>query len=110
MENQKVKARYERYMKFYEKFLNGDVGNKYAVVTVVADGFNPGVYTFNIKEKARKFLKQHWKETLEIMREDYAEPDIVNTWCDDEGDYAKITFEADDWICFQVVNVKNKVG
>ncbi len=81
--------------------------NKYAVVKVVADGVNPEVHTFNNKEKARGFLKEFWTKTKEEMWKDYGEPCKKETWCDTEGDCARITYKEDDWIYFQVVDVKN---
>ena len=80
--------------------------NKYAVVKLCSEGVNPDVYTFDDNEKARKLLKKLWNKTLEEMAEDYGEPIKTETWCDSEGDCARITYEEDDWIYFQVVNVK----
>lgn len=82
------------------------MGNKYAVVKVCSEGVNPDVYTFNDKERARKFLKKLWNKTLEEMIENYGKPDEKETWCDSEGDCARITYEEYDWIYFQVVDVK----
>ena len=31
---------------------------------------------------------------------------LGETWCDSEGDCARITYEEYDWIYFQVVDVK----
>ena len=81
--------------------------NKYAVVEVCTDGVNPGVYVFDDKEKARIFLKKLWKETDDDMRKRYGKTILPDTWCDEEGDYARVTIEEDDWIYFQVVDVKN---
>lgn len=79
---------------------------KYAVVKVIADGVNPEAYIYKEKERAREGLKDLWNKTLEEMAEDYGEPIEAETWCDSEGDCARITYEDDDWIYFQVVDVK----
>ena len=80
--------------------------NKYAVVEVCSEGVNPQVYIFENKEKAREGLKKLWKNTNDEMRKKYGHPILPDTWCDSEGDYGKVTIEEDDWIYFQVVDVK----
>lgn len=83
------------------------MGNKYAVVEIVADGVNPQVYIFDNKEKAREGLKRLWEKTNDDMRRRYGKPILPDTWCDSEGDYGKVTIEEKgDWIYFQVVDVK----
>lgn len=80
--------------------------NKYAVVEVCSEGVNPQVYIFENKEKAREGLKKLWNKTLEEMIENYGRPDEKETWCDSEGDCARITCEEYDWIYFQVVDIE----
>ena len=82
--------------------------NEYAVVKICADGVDPDVYTFGNKEKARDFLKDLWAKTNADLREVFGNPIESETWCDSEGDYARITFEEDDWIYYRVVEVKGE--
>ena len=82
--------------------------NKYAVVEIVADGVNPEVYIFSDKEKAREHLKYLWGETNKSIREHCESLIEEETWCDSEGDCARITFAEDDWIYYQVVEAKEE--
>ena len=82
--------------------------NKYAVVKVCADGVNPEVYIFNNKKKAKEALKELWKRANNSVREYYRELIEAETWCDSDGDCARITFSTDDWIYYQVVEAKEE--
>ena len=91
------------------KIIDKIMENKYAVVKVVADGGNPEGHTFNDKQKAREFLKQLWKTEKEDLEKTYnTEFDISDTWCDADGDCARLTWEEDDWTYYQVVDVKSE--
>ena len=81
----------------------------YAVVEVSADGVNPDVYIFDNKETAREFLKELWAETKENIIEYNENLVEAETWYDSDGDCARITFEEDDWIYYQVVDAKMEV-
>ena len=82
--------------------------NKYAVVKCCADGVNPEVYIFGNKGKARSGLKELWAKANKSVREYYKELVESETWCDSDGDYARITFAAHDWIYYQVVEAKEE--
>lgn len=80
--------------------------NKYAVVEVCSEGVNPQVYMCKNKENARDLLKSLWNKEIQALKRDYYKYDEKETWCDSEGDCARITCEEDDWIYYQVVDVK----
>lgn len=80
--------------------------NKYAVVEVCSEGVDPQVYIFENKEKARESLKSLWRKEVEALKRDYYKYDEKETWCDSEGDWARITYEENDWTYYQVVDVK----
>ena len=82
--------------------------DKYAVVKICADGVNPEVYIFDNKEKARGVLKEFWTRESKSVREYYEELIEKETWCDSDGDCARITFSTDDWIYYQVVEAKEE--
>lgn len=80
--------------------------NKYAVVEVCSEGVNPQVCIFENKEEARESLKSLWNKEVETLKRDCYKYKKTDTWCDAEGDCAKITYEENDWIYYQVVDVK----
>lgn len=78
----------------------------YAVVEVCSEGVNPQVYIFENKEKARESLKSLWNKEVEALKKDCYKFNKTETWCDEEGDCARITYAKNDWTYYQVVDVQ----